>query len=114
MLSAIFAKDSTTILMKKFFCYKLMGSDLFINYSLSMLNFFYKILGRRTTNFFINNSVGQLFTAGESISTLVEDIEALEKNNIYGIANYVVEGLDTMDEAFVQGVYEHMMESIHA
>lgn len=54
MLKAIFAKDSTSLLMKKYFCYKLMGSDLFINFSLSILNTFYKIVGVRLTNFFIN------------------------------------------------------------
>ena len=114
MLTSIFAKDSTGILMKKYFCYKLMGSDLFINNSLNAMNLFYKIMGVRLTNFFINKTVGSLFTSGESISTLVEDIRALEKNNIYGIANYVVEGLDVMDDKYVQGVFEHMMESIHA
>lgn len=87
--------------MKKYFCYKLMGSDLFINNSLNAMNLFYKIMGVRLTNFFINKTVGSLFTSGESISTLVEDIRALEKNNIYGIANYVVEGLDVMDDKFV-------------
>lgn len=114
MLKAIFAKDSTTTLMKKFFCYKLMGSNLFINYALFGMNVFYKVLGVRFTNFMINKSVGSLFTAGESIQTLVEDIKALEKHNVYGIANYVVEGLDVYDDAFVQGVFEHMLESIHA
>jgi hypothetical protein len=60
--------------MKKFFVYKLMGSDIFINHSLSMMNLSYKVLGVRMTNFAINNSVGSLFTAGETIQTLVEDI----------------------------------------
>lgn len=34
MLSSIFAKDSTPELIKKYFVYKLMGSNLFINHSL--------------------------------------------------------------------------------
>jgi len=114
MLANIFAKDSTTALIKKFFVYKLMGSDLFINYSLGLMNLAYKCCGVKATNFVINKSVGSLFTAGESIDTLVEDMDSLEKHNIYGIANYVVEGLAEMDEPFIQGVYEHMLESIHA
>jgi len=114
MLKSIFAKDSTALLMKKYFCYKLMGSDLFINYSLSAMNLFYKIAGVRFTNFMINSSVGSLFTSGESISSLIKDLESLEKSNVYGIANYVVEGIDVYDDAYVQKVYEHMYESIHA
>lgn len=78
------------------------------------MNVAYKTLGIRTTNFVINKSVGSLFTSGESIQTLVEDIAALEKNNINGVGNYVVEGLAEMDDEFVQGVHEHMLESIHA
>jgi hypothetical protein len=33
---------------------------------------------------------------------------------VYGVANYVVEGLERMDDAFVQRVFDHMIESIHA
>lgn len=66
-LSAIFAKDSTFELIKKFFVYKLMGSNLFINHSLTLMNIAYKILGVRATNFVINQSVGSLFTSGETI-----------------------------------------------
>lgn len=39
---------------------------------------------------------------------------ALEKNNVYGVANYVVEGLAEMDGELVKNVYEHMLESIQA
>jgi len=100
--SSIFAKDSTTLLMKKFFVYKLMGSDLFINHSLSMMNLSYKLLGIRLTNFAINKSVGSLFTSGETIESLVEDIAELEKRNISAIGNYVVEGMAEMDEVAIQ------------
>lgn len=114
MLASIFAKDTTPELIKKFFVYKLMGSNLFINYSLGLMNLAYKSLGVRATNFVINKSVGSLFTSGETIQTLVQDIAALEKHNIHGIANYVVEGLAEMDEPLIQKVYDHMLESIHA
>jgi hypothetical protein len=67
MLKAIFAKDSTGLLIKKYLCYKLMGSDLFINSSLTILNTVYKVLGIRLTNFAINKTIGQLFTSGETI-----------------------------------------------
>jgi len=79
-----------------------MGSDLFINHSLSMMNLSYKLLGIRLTNFAIVNSVGSLFTAGETIESLVEDIAELEKRNISAIGNYVVEGLSEIDEVAIQ------------
>jgi len=79
-----------------------MGSDLFINHSLSMMNLSYKLLGIRLTNFAINKSVGSLFTAGETIESLVEDIAELEKRNISAIGNYVVEGMAEMDEVAIQ------------
>jgi len=41
-------------------------------------------------------------------------MHALEKNNINGIANYVVEGIPFQDEELVAGVYSHMLESINA
>ena len=64
---SIFAKDTTPLLVKKFLVYKLMGTDLFLNHSLGLMNLSYKLLGVRLTNFAINNSVGSLFTAGETI-----------------------------------------------
>ena len=66
-MSQIFAKDKTSTLIKKYFVYKLMGSNLFINYSLGLMNVSYRLLGVRLTNFAINKSVGSLFTSGESI-----------------------------------------------
>jgi hypothetical protein len=114
MLAAVFAKDSTFLLVKKFFVYKLMSSNLFINYSLGGMKLAYKIFGVKLTNLVINKSVGSLFTSGETIQTLVKDIDELEKNNIFGVANYVVEGLEVMDDKFVSVVFEHMMESIAA
>lgn len=79
-----------------------MGSDLFINHSLSMMMLSYKLFGTRLTNFAINQSVGSLFTAGETIESLVADIAELEKRNISAIGNYVVEGLAEIDEVAIQ------------
>lgn len=56
-MKAIFANDSTYLLMKKFIVYKFMGSDMFINHSLSMINRSYQVLGIRATNTVVNNSV---------------------------------------------------------
>lgn len=84
--------------MKKLFIYKMMSSNLFINYSLPTMNFLYKIFGTKMTNLLINKSAGEVFTAGEYISTLLLDIEHLRKRGIRGVANYVAEGLHEMNE----------------
>lgn len=111
-LKEVFKNDSLGRLVKKFFVYKLMSSNLFINYSLPAMNLLYKTIGTKPTNFLINKSVGSLFTSGETIQSLCEDIRAHEKSGVFGVANYVVEGLETMDEVYIQRVYDHMLESI--
>jgi len=104
----VFANDSTIILIKKFFVYKLMGSNLFINYSLGMMNICYKIFGIKLTNFAINNSVASIFTSGETIASMTNDVLEHEKKNIGGIAGYVVEGLAKMDYTKIDAFYEFM------
>jgi hypothetical protein len=74
MMSRIFEKDSTFLLLKKLMVYKLLGSNIFIDHSLSVLTFVYRLFGLRLTNWMINRSVGSIFTSGENINTLVEDI----------------------------------------
>lgn len=73
----MFASDSTFMLMKKLMVYKLMGSNLFINNALGMMTTCYSVLGIPVTNTAINKSVGSLFTSGETIQTLMEDIADL-------------------------------------
>ena len=67
---SIFANDSTFLLTKKYFVYKLMGSNLFINHALGMIHMSYKAFGLKLTNFAINNSVASIFTSGETIQSL--------------------------------------------
>jgi len=112
--ASLFAKDSTFMLMKKLFVYRLMGSNLFINHALKGMELSYKLMGVRLTNAIINSSVGSIFTSGDSVHTLRQDLTAIEKQNIQGIANYSVEGLKEMDEAKVENFFNVMMESISA
>lgn len=76
-----------------------MSSNFFINYSLGGMKVAYRLMGKRLTNWIINKTAGDLFTSGPSINTLLQDIAKLEKRQIGGIGNYVVEGIETMDEA---------------
>lgn len=91
-----------------------MGSNMFIDYSLPLINVCYKILGIKLTNFAINNSVASLFTSGETIKSLIRDIDNYEKQNIKSIAGYVVEGLPQMDVPRISQFYNDMIESIDA
>lgn len=108
----VFQHDSTSTLVKKYFVYKLMGSEFFINYSLALTHFCYKVLGVLPTNFCINNSVGSLFTSGETIESLGADIQDLRGKNIRCISNYAVEGMPTFDEAKVVDFYNKTLATI--
>ena len=97
-MQAIFASDSTFQLVKKLFIYRMMSSNFFINNALWGMRLAYKFMGRSLTNLLINSTAGSIFTSGETLQTLVSDIELLEKKGVHGVANYVVEGLHEMHE----------------
>jgi hypothetical protein len=94
------------MLMRKYFAYKLMGSNFFIDHSLTMMGLCYRVLGIRLTNYCINNSVGDLFTSGETMDTLIDDVKALRENNIRSLVSFAVEGLHEHDEARILDFYE--------
>ena len=89
-----------------------MASNFFINYSLPAMKIAYKIMGTNITNWIINRTAGDVFTSGPTIATLLKDIELLEKRNIGGIGNYVVEGIEKMNEEKIAQVYQDMVENI--
>ena len=64
--------DSTLSLVKKFWIYKLMGSNLFINYSLMGMRLSYKLLGTKLTNLAIEQTCGSIFTGGVTLDDLLE------------------------------------------
>jgi hypothetical protein len=111
-MAAIFAQDSTLALIKKLCIYRMMSSNAFINHALRGMQLSYRLMGRSLTNFLINKTAGSIFTSGETLQTLAQDIAALKARKINGVANYVVEGLHEMDEAVIQKVYEDLIESI--
>jgi hypothetical protein len=72
-----FDSDSTPLLIKKYLIYKIMGSNMFINYSMLGMTTSYKLFGIKLTNFVINRSVGSIFTSGTTVDTLLDDIKSL-------------------------------------
>lgn len=92
----------------------MMSSNAFINYSLPAMNAMYKVFGVKATNLLINKTAGEVFTSGEYIQTLLQDIQHLEKRGIQGVANYVAEGLHEMNEMQIQQIFTDLMDSIGA
>jgi len=82
-----------------------MASDFFINHSLTMIGIAYRLLGIRPTNFCINNSVGDLFTSGETMDTLKVDVKEFREKNIRSLVSFAVEGLPVHDEARILDFY---------
>lgn len=111
-IKSIFASDKTSTLIKKYFVYKLMGSNFFINHSLGITNNCYRVLGIPVTNVAINSSVGSLFTSGETLSTLMQDIAQQEAKNIGSLAGCAVEGLAEMNEDKILEFYHLMLDTI--
>lgn len=70
-----------------------MGSELFINYSLMGISVAYRLLGRRFTNFAIENSAASVFTGGVTVNDLMKEVGTLENRGIGSIGCYVVEGV---------------------
>jgi len=64
--------DSTFTLVKKFWIYKMMGSNLFINYSLLGMRLSYKLLGVKLTNLAVEKTCGSIFTGGVTLADLHE------------------------------------------
>jgi len=100
--------------VKKLCIYRVMSSDLFINYSLPTMRLLYKVFGTKLTNVLINKSAGEVFTSGEEIQSVVGDIAHFEKRGITGVANYVAEGLHEMNESTIQTTLKDLMDTIEA
>jgi hypothetical protein len=82
-------------LIKKFFMYKFMGSNFFINQSLRAVLLSYKVLGVNLTNWCIHNTVGDILTGGETLQSVKKVVSKLEKRNVGTMAGLVVEGLES-------------------
>ena len=68
--TSVFSYDSTFTLCKKLLIYKMMGSNIFINHSLTGINASYKLLGTSLTNYVIENTAASVFTGGVTVKDL--------------------------------------------
>ena len=107
-----FRFDSTYTLLKKFFIYKMMSSEIFINYSLMGMTFSYRLFGVKLTNTVIEKTAGSIFTGGVTLDDLSKDIKGLEERNIGGIGCYVVEGIRDPKDSVLDEFTDFTMKSI--
>jgi len=93
-----FKYDTTFGLVKKMAIYKMMGSNLFINHSLTAMSLSYRLFGIKLTNALIENTAGSIFTGGVTVDDLVKDMDVLADRNVGSISMMVAEGLTNADE----------------
>lgn len=92
---------------------KMMSSNFFIDYSPRVLNISYKFLGVRLTNFLVRNPA-MVYTSGENIHSVLEDIQYLKVKNINALVGFTIEALPKMDEGLVDTYIEEIVTSIRA
>ena len=110
----VFSHDSTFTLCKKLMIYKMMGSNLFINYSLMGINVAYKVFGTKLTNFAIENTAASVFTGGVTVADLTKAESELELRGIGTIGCYVVEGVRDAENQALDKFLDFSIESIRS
>ena len=112
--SSVFAHDSTLTLCKKLMIYKMMGSNLFINYSLMGINVAYKVFGTSLTNLMIESTAASVFTGGVTVADLNVATDENEKRGFGTIGCYVVEGVRDAENASLDKFLDFSVESVRA
>jgi hypothetical protein len=111
-MKILFAHESTFMLCKKLMVYKLMGSNLFINYSLGGMRLCYSLLGKRATNMMIENSVGELFSGGVTTEDCKVVNNRFKEQNVNNLTGLVVEGLRSVTDAQLDNFLDISMKTI--
>lgn len=112
--SSVFTHDSTFTLCKKLMIYNMMGSNLFINYSLMGINVAYKVLGIRLTNLAIETTAASVFTGGVTVADLNVSTQENAKRGFGTIGCYVVEGVRDAENSSLDQFLDFSVESVNA
>ena len=94
--------------------YKMMGSNIFINHSLTGISASYKLLGTKLTNFVIENTAASVFTGGVTVKDLAGAADELEERGIGTIGCYVVEGVRDAENAGLDQFLDFSLDSIRS
>lgn len=111
---SVFSHDSTFSLCKKLLIYRMMGSNIFINHSLTGISASYKLLGTKLTNFVIENTAASVFTGGVTVKDLAGAADELEERGIGTIGCYVVEGVRDAENAALDQFLDFSLDSIRS
>ena len=111
---SVFSHDSTFMLIKKLMIYKMMGSNLFINYSLLGIRFAYRLFGKNLTNFAIENTAASVFTGGVTVSDLKQVSAELATRGIGSVGCYVVEGVRGAENTSLDQFLDFSVASIRS
>ncbi len=85
-----------------------MGTNLWVNNAVKLTSLCYKMFGTRGANFLIETFACPIFTSGRNIPEMITDRDNFLSKNIYGVGNYVVEGLKTMDVEKIDSIEEEI------
>ena len=97
---------------KKLLIYKMMGSNIFINHSLTGISASYKLLGTSLTNYVIESTAASVFTGGVTVRDLSKSAEELKERGVGTIGCYVVEGVRDAENANLDQFLDFSIESI--
>ena len=111
---SVFSHDSTFSLCKKLLIYRMMGSNVFINHSLTGISASYKLLGTKLTNFVIENTAASVFTGGVTVKDLAGAAVELEERGIGTIGCYVVEGVRDAENAALDKFLDFSVDSVRS
>ena len=111
---SVFSYDSTLTLCKKLLIYKMMGSNIFINHSLTGISASYKLLGTRLTNYVIESTAASVFTGGVTVRDLSKSAEELKERGVGTIGCYVVEGVRDAENANLDQFLDFSIKSIRS
>ena len=108
----VFEGISTFGLIKRLLVHKFMTRDIFIDNAIPAMFLSYKLIGVTATNFIINSTVGEIFTAGETIQSYLEDRERFSQKNITAVGHFTAESMKHMDRDLANRFYQHWLQYI--
>ena len=91
----------------------MMGSNLFINYSLMGIRTAYKLLGTRLTNLAVESTAGSIFTGGVNLQDVSRCTLELKQRGIGTVSCYVVEGVRNVENAVLDDFLKFSIDSVN-
>lgn len=109
----IFKDVGTFNLLKKAVVYYASKSDFILHNGESLAKKSYKVFGKSFTNSIIENTGGEVFTAGPTIKTLTDDAERFYTDHgLWSCGNYVLEGIETDDVRTFDNAKDYLIKSL--